>query len=170
LTVKIVFALSVAVIALPLRFTGNQVYDPAPVALSVSGPGAHIVGEAGLMLIVGRGFTTNIIVAEPIHPAALVPETVYTVVDEGVTVCVCCKTVPGCHVYVIALFADNTAGWPAQMLGLDDTGNNDGKGETLMFIAALAVHTPLEPKTVKVVLEAGNTVTVPPGILPGCQR
>lgn len=44
---------------------------------------AHNVAEEGLMLIVGKAFTTIVIVWEFTHPVVAVPVTVYVVVTEG---------------------------------------------------------------------------------------
>ncbi len=71
----------------------------APDAVSVVDEKAQILEDAGDIVNTGIGLTSKLIVPVPIQPSALVPETVYTVVLDGVTVTFAPVTVPGFHVY-----------------------------------------------------------------------
>lgn len=65
---------------------GNQVYVLAPLAVSVTVAPLQIVVLVGDTVSTGTAFTVTVAVcAAPMHPALLLPLTVYTVVDEGLT-------------------------------------------------------------------------------------
>ncbi len=58
----------------------------APPAVKVAVDPAQIAVELAVAVIIGNGFTVKLIVCcVPIHPAALVPVTEYTVVEVGLT-------------------------------------------------------------------------------------
>ena len=67
---------------------GLHVYVLAPLAVSVVLLPLHIDGAAGVTLIAGLGFTVTVTVVVLLHPAALVPITVYVVVAAGLAVTV----------------------------------------------------------------------------------
>jgi len=69
------------------------------------------VGVA-LAVIVGNGFTVTLTVAVPVHPAVLVPVTVYVVVELGVTVLLAPVPNPPDQLYVFAPLAVNTVVCP----------------------------------------------------------
>ncbi len=52
------------------------------------------------------GGTDTVMVSEFVHPSALVPMTVYVVVDNGVTITDEPTNPTGCHRYVLAPVAD----------------------------------------------------------------
>ena len=61
-------------------------YVLAPLALSVVLDPEHIDDDVADAVTVGNGFTATLTDAVPVHPAVLVPVTVYVVVLVGVTV------------------------------------------------------------------------------------
>ena len=61
-------------------------YVLAPLALSVVLDPEHIDDDVADAVTVGNGFTATLTDAVPVHPAVLVPVTVYVVVPLGVTV------------------------------------------------------------------------------------
>ena len=58
----------------------------APLAVNSELAPLHIADGLAVADTVGNGFTVTLIVAVPVHPAVLVPVTVYVVVALGVTV------------------------------------------------------------------------------------
>ena len=69
-------------------------YVPPPVAVNVADDPVYIIPSFGttpefsvtVILTTGTGITTIVLVAVPVHPFTVVTETVYVVVDEGLTV------------------------------------------------------------------------------------
>jgi hypothetical protein len=62
---------------------GLQVYVFAPLADRFTAILGQVVGAAGLMVMVGSGFTVTVTVVVAVQPAAVVPVTVYVVVAVG---------------------------------------------------------------------------------------
>ena len=58
----------------------------APFAVNTDVAPLHIAAGLADAVTVGNGFTVTLTVAVPVHPAVLVPVTVYVVVVLGVTV------------------------------------------------------------------------------------
>jgi hypothetical protein len=85
-TVYVVVALSVTVLLAPVPNPPDQLYVLAPLAVNSELAPEHIAAGLADADTVGNGFTVNVTVAVPVHPAALVPVTVYVVVELGVTV------------------------------------------------------------------------------------
>ena len=77
---------------------GFQIYEEAPLAERVLLPPAQMTGGLALLLSTGAGITTTPTVACPLHPDALVPTTVYTVVPEGETTRGLAELPPGDHI------------------------------------------------------------------------
>jgi len=63
-----------------------QLYVFAPLAVNTEVAPLHIAAGLADALTDGNGFTVTLTVAVPVHPAVLVPVTVYVVVALGVTV------------------------------------------------------------------------------------
>lgn len=63
-----------------------QVYVPPPEALMEMGVPGQIVLSVAVTVSTGRGVTVIVLLAVLLHPAALVPVTVYVVVVVGDTV------------------------------------------------------------------------------------
>ena len=85
-TVYVVVALSVTVLLAPVPNPPDQLYVFAPLAVNSELAPEHIAVGLADADTVGNGFTITLTVAVPVHPAALVPVTVYVVVELGVTV------------------------------------------------------------------------------------
>ena len=58
----------------------------APLAVNTEVAPLHIAAGLAVAATDGNGFTVTLTVAVPVHPAVLVPVTVYVVVALGVTV------------------------------------------------------------------------------------
>ena len=84
-TVYVVVPLGVTVMlaVLPPVF---QLYVFAPLAVNTDVAPLHIAAGLAVAVTDGNGFTVTLTVAVPVHPAVLVPVTVYVVVVLGVTV------------------------------------------------------------------------------------
>jgi len=95
----------------------------------------------------------------PVHPAVLVPVTVYVVVALGVTVLLAPLPNPPDQLYVFAPLAVNTDVAPLHIAaGLADA-LTDGNGFTVTLTVAVPVHPAvLVPVTEYVVVELGVTV------------
>jgi len=63
-----------------------QLYVFAPLAVNTEVSPLHIADGLAIAVTDGNEFTVTLTVAVPVHPAALVPVTVYVVVALGVTV------------------------------------------------------------------------------------
>jgi len=95
----------------------------------------------------------------PVHPAALVPVTVYVVVALGVTVLLAPLPNPPDQLYVFAPLAVNTELSPLHIADGLAVAATDGNGFTVTLTVAVPVHpTLLDPVTVYVVLLVGVTV------------
>ena len=123
-------------------------------------PPLQIVVFVALTLTIGKGFTVIVIPAVPVHPEAVVPVTVYEVVDVGETIIEefeepvdHTKAVPATvDVAVRVLLA------PSQILSDEAFILMTGVGFTVMVIVAVPVQPfVLVPVTVYVVVTAGLT-------------
>jgi hypothetical protein len=83
-TVYVVVVAGEKTLGLPAPYMA-QVYDCAPLAVSVVVFPLHIVLAEAVIVTVGLGKTVIVFIAVPEHPD-VVPVTVYVVVDAGVTV------------------------------------------------------------------------------------
>jgi len=84
--VYVVVALGVTVLLAPLPNPPDQLYVLAPLALIVELLPVHMDVGLADAVTVGLGFTVTFTVAVLVHPAVLVPVTVYVVVPVGDTV------------------------------------------------------------------------------------
>lgn len=96
-TVYVVVVAGEMEMEVPARLPGAQVYVAAPPAVSVVLLPEQIVDAVAETVTVGVAFTVISKVAVPEQPA-VVPVTVYVVVDAGVTVHVEPVWLPGFHV------------------------------------------------------------------------
>ena len=81
--VVVVLGVTVMLAVLPPVF---QLYVFAPLAVSTEVAPLHIAAGLAVALTDGNGFTVTLTVAVPVHPAVVVPVTVYVVVLVGDTV------------------------------------------------------------------------------------
>jgi hypothetical protein len=102
---------------------GLHVYVEAPLAVMLIEPPVQILGNAGLMVIVGAVLTTTSTVAVPEQPELAVPRTVYTMLaaGEAITdaVLVLLSPVDGDQVYDDAPLAARVTEEPAQIVAED---------------------------------------------------
>ena len=85
-TVYVVVALGVTVLLAPVPNPLDQLYVLAPLAVNTELAPLHIAAGLADAVTDGNGFTVTLTVAVPVHPAGLVPVTVYDDVPVGVTV------------------------------------------------------------------------------------
>ena len=123
-TVYVVVALSVTVLLAPVPNPPDQLYVLAPLAVNSELAPEHIAAGLADADTVGNGFTVTVTVAVPVHPAVLVPVTVYVVVALGVTVLLAPVPNPPDQLYVLAPLAVKTVLCPEHIiLGLALTDN-----------------------------------------------
>jgi hypothetical protein len=135
----------------------------APLAVSTEVAPLHIAAGLADALTDGNGFTVTLTVAVPVHPAVLVPVTVYVVVALGVTVLLAPLPNPPDQLYVFAPLAVITEVCPLHIAdGLADA-VTDGNGFTVTLIDVVLLQ-PLAkvPVTVYIVVLVGVTVLVFP--------
>jgi hypothetical protein len=117
---------------------------------------------------VGKALTVTPTVDVLEHPLASVPVTVYVVVATGLSVTLDPDKDPGIHVYVEAPPALSVTELPIQIALEDAAAFTFGRAFTVTITVEVPVHPgPLEPVTVYVVVEVGETVTVVPVSDPG---
>ena len=85
-TVYVVVELGVTVLLAPLPKVCDQLYVFAPLAVNTELAPLHIAAGLADAVTDGNGFTVTLTVAVPVHPAVVVPVTVYVVVLVGDTV------------------------------------------------------------------------------------
>jgi len=85
-TEYVVVVLGVTVLLAPLPNPPDQLYVLAPLAVITEVCPLHIAAGLAVAVTDGNGFTVTLTVAVPVHPAAVVPVTVYVVVLAGDTV------------------------------------------------------------------------------------
>ncbi len=85
-TVYVVVLVGDTVLELPVPRLCDQLYVFAPLAVNTELAPLHIADGLAEAVTDGNGFTVTLTVAVPVHPAVLVPVTVYVVVELGVTV------------------------------------------------------------------------------------
>ena len=103
----------------------------------------QILGDAVTAVTVGNGFTVRVTVLVPIHPAAVLPVTLYVVVVDGDAV----KLAPvpvGLHMYVFAPVAAIVELWPAQIAAGVADAVTVGNG----LIVSVTVAVPVQPAAV----------------------
>lgn len=88
---------------------------------------------------------------------------------DGVTVTELPEILPGIQLYVVAPVALNDEVLPAQIVPGVAVDATVGVVPTVTVTVPFAEHPPVVPVTVYVVVAAGETVTLLPVILPGCQ-
>jgi hypothetical protein len=145
-TVYVVLVLGVTVMLAVLPPV-LQLYVLAPLAVNVDDSPLFIVAGFAEAVTVGNGFTVTVTVAVPVHPAVLVPVTVYVVVELGYTVLL--DPLPRLcdHVYVLAPPAVNTELAPEHIDDGEAVAYTDGGVFTVTLIDAVPVHPPLVPVT-----------------------
>jgi len=84
--VYVVVPVGDTVLEFPLPKVCDQLYVFAPLAVITEVCPLHIAAGLADAVTDGNGFTVTLTVAVPVHPAVLVPVTVYVVVALGVTV------------------------------------------------------------------------------------
>ena len=132
---------------------------PDPVSVEFD-PGQMVAGDA-LALTVGRGFTVTVTDVVPVHPAALVPVTVYVVVEAGDTTSGLLVD-PVLHKYVFAPAPVSVELSPIQIAAGDALAVTVGSGFTVTVTNAVPVHpAALVPVTKYVVVEDGLTEVLP---------
>jgi len=157
-TVYVVVALGVTVMlaVLPPVF---QLYVFAPLAVNTDISPLHIADVLAVAVTVGNGLTVTLTVAVPVHPAVLVPVTVYVVVALGVTVLLAPLPNPPDQLYVFAPLAVNTDVAPLHIAAGLAVAVTDGNGFTVTLTVAVPVHPAVfVPVTVYVVVPLGVTV------------
>jgi hypothetical protein len=161
-TVYVVVALGVTVLLAPVPNPPDQIYVFAPLAVNTELAPLHIAAGLADADIVGNGFTVTVTVAVPVHPAVLVPVTVYVVVALGVTVMLAAMS-PVLQLYVFAPLAVSSELSPLHIAaGLADA-VTVGNGFTVTLTVAVPVHpSALVPVTVYVVVALGVTVLLAP--------
>jgi hypothetical protein len=98
ITVYVVVVKGVIATVDPVNTPGFHVYEVAPVAVNVELPPTQTsLGDAEAVIV---GLVNNVIaiVLEEEHPTALVPVTVYIVLDTGLTLTVPPVNAPGLQV------------------------------------------------------------------------
>ena len=81
--VTVYVVVDVATNPIPFVIPPDHTYDVAPLPDNVTEDPAQTVDELAVTVTVGRGFTVIVFVALVEHPLAVVPVTVYVVVDVG---------------------------------------------------------------------------------------
>ena len=136
-----------------------QLYVFAPLAVNTDVAPLHIVDELAVAVTVGKEFTVTLTVAVPVHPAVLVPVTVYVVVELGVTVLLAPVPNPPDQLYVFAPLTVNTDVAPLHIAAGIADALTVGNRFTVTLTVAVPVHPAvLVPVTVYVVVELGVTV------------
>jgi hypothetical protein len=130
----------------------------APLAVNTELAPLHIAAGLAAAVTVGNGFTVTLTVAVPVHPAVLVPVTVYVVVELGVTVLLVPVPNPPDQLYVLAPLAVNTELSPLHIAAGLALAVTVGNGFTVTLTVAVPVHPELVPVTVYVVVLVGDTV------------
>ena len=165
-TVYVVVVAGETVTVVPVSAPGFQVYEVAPLPVSVVLLPEQIVVLDAVVVTVGEGFTVMVRVAVPVQPAE-VPETVYVVVAVGETVTGLPDNAPGFQVYDVAPDAVSVVELPAQIVVLDAVVVTVGVGLTVMSCVAVEEQPVDVPVTVYVVVVVGETVTEVPVSAPG---
>jgi hypothetical protein len=131
----------------------------APLAVNTELAPLHIAAGLDDAVTDGNGFTVTLTVAVPVHPAVLVPVTVYVVVALGVTVLLAPLPNPPDQLYVFAPLAVNTDVAPLHIAAGLTVALTDGNGFTVTLTVAVPVHPAvLVPVTEYVVVALGVTV------------
>jgi hypothetical protein len=158
-TVYVVVVLGVTVLLAPLPNPPDQLYVFAPLAVITEVCPLHIAAGLAVAVTVGNGFTVTLTAAVPVHPAVLVPVTVYVVVALGVTVLLAPLPNPPDQLYVFAPLAVITEVCPLHIAAGLAVAATDGNGFTVTLTVAVPVHPAVVvPVTVYVVVLVGDTV------------
>jgi hypothetical protein len=152
--------------AIPLLIPPLQTYVAAPPPLSVVLFPAQSGFKEAVAVIVGIGFTVTVIELVDVHPAALVPVTVYVVVASGVNATP--LLTPPLQTYVAAPPPLSVVLFPSQSGFKDAAAVTVGIGFTVTVIELVDVHpAALVPVTVYVVVATG--VNAIPLLIPPLQ-
>jgi hypothetical protein len=153
----------------PVWLPGIQVYEVPPVAFSVVLFPEQIFVLLAKISTAGCVSTVSVTDCVAVHPLTLVPVTVYVVVVVGETETLAPPKLPGIHVYMFPPVALRVAElpWQSEVFGvLIATGGAE-------FTVTVTVDVLLQPfsvpLTVYVVVAEGETESVLPVRLPGCQ-
>ena len=158
-TVYVVVELGVTVLLAPLPNPPDQLYVFAPLAVNTELAPLHIAAGLAVAATDGNGFTVTLTVAVPVHPAVLVPVTVYAVVALGVIVLLAPLPNPPDQLYVFAPLAVNTEVAPLHIAAGLAVAVTVGKEFTVTLTVAVPVHPAvLVPVTEYVVVALGVTV------------
>ncbi len=164
ITVYVVVTVGLTETGFPVRLPGFHEYVAAPVADNAAvAPRQMAVGLAEAVTV-GFGTTLTIAVVRPMHPSALVPLTVYVVVEPGETFWLEPIRFPGFQVKETAPPAFRFTLVPAQMVAEDGDTEIVGSGFTLIWIVpgdAATQPSELVPVTEYTVAMVGHT-TGPP--------
>jgi len=136
-----------------------QLYVFAPLAVNTEVAPLHIAAGLADAVTDGNGFTVTLTVAVPVHPAVVVPVTVYVVVLVGDTVLE--LPVPRLcdQLYVFAPLAVSTEVAPLHIAAGLAVAVTDGNGFTVTLTVAVPEHpSDVIPVTVYVVVPVGDTV------------
>ena len=112
----------------------------APLAVNSELAPEHIAAGLADADTVGNGFTVTLTVAVPVHPAVLVPVTVYVVVELGVTVLLAPLPRLCDQLYVLAPAAVNTEFAPLHIDAGLAVAVTVGNGLTVTLTVAVPVH------------------------------
>jgi hypothetical protein len=162
-TEYVVVVLGVTVLLAPLPNPPDQLYVFAPLAVNTEVAPLHIADGLADALTDGNGFTVTLTVAVPVHPAVLVPVTVYVVVPVGDTVLEFPLPKVCDQLYVFAPLAVITEVCPLHIAAGLAVAVTVGNGFTITLTVAVPVHpAALVPVTVYVVVVLGVTVLLTP--------
>jgi len=139
-----------------------QLYVFAPLAVNTEVAPLHIAAGLADAVTDGNGFTVTLTVAVPVHPAVVVPVTVYVVVLVGDTVLE--LPVPRLcdQLYVFAPLAVSTEVAPLHIAAGLAVAVTVGVLLTITVTDAMAEQVPLVPVTVYVIVDEGVTVLLEP--------
>ena len=162
-TVYEVDALGVTLLHAPLHNQTDKLYVFAQLAVNTDVAPLHIAAGLADAVTVGNGFTVTLTVAVPVHPAALVPVTVYVAVALGATVLLAPLPNPPDQLYVFAPLAVITEVCPLHIADGLAVALTDGNGFTVTLTVAVPVHPAvLVPVTVYVEVALGLTDILAP--------
>ena len=150
-TVYVVVVAGETEIGEPLMLPGIQLYDVAPLPVSVVEEPAQMVGLEAVAVTVGVGLTVTVMVAVDAHPGPSVPVTVYVVVVAGDTVTGLPLMLPGIQLYVVAPAAVSVVDPPEQIGLVEAEAVTFGAGPTVTVTGSR--HHPAHVPTQYVVVE-----------------
>ena len=126
--------------------------------MRVEQPPTQRVADGGFTFTTGTGFTNTVAVATLVHPWALVPDIVYTVLTSGATVTGLFIMPPGMNVWVATPEMVIIVLSPAQTVVVAGLATTVGFGFTTMLTVRVVLQPAAEaPVTVNTVDTAGQT-------------